>query len=98
MSLYTFACMKVAAAGKPGTAHAEMSNNLAGVLDFAKANRDRVKFWWPTSTDMTLSLSQKNCWLGNMHSTEMLRDAEGSRRNSARSCRRRTAPSRSSCG
>jgi putative spermidine/putrescine transport system substrate-binding protein len=73
MSLYTFACMKVAAAGRPGTAHAEMSKDLAGVLAFAKEHRDRVKIWWPTSTDMTISLSQKNCALGNMHSTEMLR-------------------------
>jgi spermidine/putrescine-binding protein len=73
MSLYTFACMKVAADGKPGTAHAEMSKDLAGVLAFARENRERVKIWWPTSTDMTISLSQKNCALGNMHSTEMLR-------------------------
>jgi spermidine/putrescine-binding protein len=72
MSLYTFACMKVSQAGKPGTAHAEVSNNLKGVLDFAKANRDRVAFWWPTSTDMVLNLTQKNCAIGNMHSTEIL--------------------------
>ena len=72
MSLYTFACMKVSVEGKPGTAHAELSNNLAGVFEFAKAHRDRVKFWWPTSTDMVLNLLQKNCAIGNMHSTEML--------------------------
>jgi spermidine/putrescine-binding protein len=77
MSLYTFACMKVAAAGKPGTAHAEVSKNLAGVLAFAKEHRHRVKIWWPTDTDMTVSLSQKNCALGNMHSSgwpQVLRD------------------------
>jgi spermidine/putrescine-binding protein len=73
MSLYTFACMKVAQAGKAGTAHAEVETNLGGVLDFAKANRDRVKFWWPTSTDMALALGRKECALGNMHSTEMVR-------------------------
>jgi len=72
MSLYTFACMKVASEGKPGTAAAEMSNNMAGVMDFAKAHRDHVKYWWPTSTDMALNLSQKNCALGNMHSPDML--------------------------
>lgn len=72
MSLYTFACMKVSQEGKPGTAHAEVSNNLRGVFDFAKAHRDRVKFWWPTSTDMVLNLTQKNCAIGNMHSTEIL--------------------------
>lgn len=72
MSLYTFACIKVSQEGKPGTAHAEVSNNLKGVLDFAKAHRDRVKFWWPTSTDMVLNLTQKNCAIGNMHTEEIL--------------------------
>jgi len=72
MSLYTFACMKVSQEGKPGTAHAEVSNNLKGVFDFAKAHRDRIKFWWPTSTDMVLNLTQKNCAIGNMHATEIL--------------------------
>ncbi|MGG6297647.1 ABC transporter substrate-binding protein [Leptolyngbya sp. AN02str] len=72
MSLYTFAAMKVEQDGKPGTAAAEMDNNLAGVIAFAKENRDRVKYWWPTSTDMALNLSQKNCAIGNMHSPDML--------------------------
>jgi spermidine/putrescine-binding protein len=72
MSLYTFACMKVAQEGRAGTAHAEVSNNLSGVLDFAKAHRDRVKFWWPTSTDMVLNLTQKNCAIGNVHARDML--------------------------
>lgn len=72
MSLYTFAAMKVAHEGKPGTATAEMDKNLAGVVAFAKENRDRVKYWWPTSTDMALNLTQKNCAIGNMHSPDML--------------------------
>jgi putative spermidine/putrescine transport system substrate-binding protein len=72
MSLYTFACMKVASEGKPGTAAAEISNNMPGVLDFARQHREHVKYWWPTSTDMALNLSQKNCALGNMHSPDML--------------------------
>ncbi len=72
MSLYTFACMKVAQEGKPGTAAAEMDKNLSGVVNFAKENRDRVKYWWPTSTDMALNLSQNNCAIGNMHSPDML--------------------------
>ncbi len=72
MSLYTFAAMKVAQAGAPGTAHKEVADNLQGVIDFAKANRDRVKLWWPTSTDMALNLTQKNCALGNMHGTDMI--------------------------
>ena len=72
MSLYTFACMKVASEGKAGTAADECNKNLAGVIEFAKANRDRVKYWWPTSTDMALNLSQQNCAIGNMHSPDML--------------------------
>lgn len=72
MSLYTFAAMKVAQAGKPGTAAAEIENNLTGVMQFAKDNRDRVKYWWPTSTDMALNLTQKNCAIGNMHSPDTL--------------------------
>lgn len=72
MSLYTFACMKVSLEGRPGTAHAEVGNNLKGVFAFAKEHRDRVKFWWPTSTDMVLNLTQKNCAAGNMHTREIL--------------------------
>src|SRR5262245_32262649 len=40
MSLYTFTCMKVSQEGKPGTAAAALAENLPGILDFAKANRD----------------------------------------------------------
>lgn len=72
MSLYTFACMKVASEGKAGTAHQEVTNNLSGVIDFAKQHRDRVKYWWPTSTDMALNLAQKHCVMGNMHGPDML--------------------------
>lgn len=72
MSLYTFACMKVSQEGKAGTAAREVAENLQGVIDFAKANRDRVKIWWPTSTDMALNLQRRNCALGNMHSNDML--------------------------
>src|SRR5581483_6758162 len=39
MSLYTFACMKAAADGKPGAAHAMAAEDLGGVLDFAKRER-----------------------------------------------------------
>jgi acetyl-CoA synthetase len=72
MSLYTFAAMKVAAEGKPGTAVREMADNLQGVFAFAKEQRDVVKYWWPTTTDMTLNLVQQNVALGNMHSTGAL--------------------------
>jgi spermidine/putrescine-binding protein len=79
MSLYTFACMKVAQAGRSGTAHAEVRDHLPAVLAFAREQRERVKFWWPTSTDMALSLARKDCALGNMHSTEMLRTLQNNR-------------------
>jgi spermidine/putrescine-binding protein len=73
MSLYTFACMKVDQEGKAGTAAAELARDLDGVLDFARAQRERVGVWWPTSTDMILNLTRGNCALGNMHSPEMLK-------------------------
>jgi spermidine/putrescine-binding protein len=72
LSLYTFACMKAALEGKPGTAHALIEKDWRAVLRFAKEHRDRVKFWWPTSTDMILALTRKDCAAGNMHSPEML--------------------------
>jgi spermidine/putrescine-binding protein len=77
MSLYTFACMMVAAAGKPGTAHDAVRDDLDGVLRFARDSRGRVKFWWPTSTDMTLGLVNRDCAAGNMHSPEMLQALRG---------------------
>jgi putative spermidine/putrescine transport system substrate-binding protein len=72
MSLYTFACLKVAVEGRPGGAAAECANNLSGVIQFARENRDRVKYWYTTSADMTLNLSQQNCALGNVSSGAML--------------------------
>lgn len=78
MSLYTFACMKVASDGKAGTAAAWMEKDLDGVLNYAIEQKKLVKYWWPTSTDMALNLTQKNCSLGNMHSTDMLPAMKGS--------------------
>jgi spermidine/putrescine-binding protein len=72
MSLFTFAAMKAAADGKPGTAAQLMAADLPGVMAFAREQRGRVKYWWPTSTDMALNLGQRNCALGNMHSSDML--------------------------
>src|SRR5262249_14869481 len=72
---YTFACMK-AAAGKPGTAYQMMGEDLGGVLDFAKHERDRVRFWWPTGTKMTQDLLQGNFAAGNAHSVSVLRMAK----------------------
>lgn len=78
MSLYTFACMKVAQEGRPGTAAQEVADNLPQVVEFAKAQRDRVQYWWPTSTDMALNLDQGNSIIGNMHSNDMITAMRGS--------------------
>jgi spermidine/putrescine-binding protein len=72
MSLYTFACMKAAAAGKPGTAHRLVTDDLGGVLDFARRERDRVRIWWPTGTKMLQDLLQGNFAAGNAHSVGVL--------------------------
>lgn len=72
MTLYTFACMKAAEDNKPGTARDMVKTDLQGVLRYAKEQRDRVKFWWPTTTDMILALTRKDCAAGNVQSPEML--------------------------
>src|SRR5262249_7040623 len=71
-TLYTFACMKVAQDKKPGTAAEWVRKDVQGVLRYAKEQRDRVKFWWPNTTDMILALTRKECACGNMQSPEML--------------------------
>ena len=77
--------MKASSARKPpptnvgGSLAADLlKDDLEGVLAFAKENRDRVKFWWPTSTDMVLGLTRKDCAAGNMHSPEMLQTLRSS--------------------
>ncbi len=72
LSLYTFAVAKVEMDGKPGTAHAEMTNNLDGVMQFARDKRDWVKYWWPTTADAVNALLQKNVSAGNIHGNGMI--------------------------
>jgi spermidine/putrescine-binding protein len=72
MSLYTFACIQADLDGKAGSAHALIEKDLDGVLRFAREHRQQVKLWWPTSTDMILSLVRGDCAAGNMHSPEYL--------------------------
>lgn len=72
LSLYTFAVAKVEMDGKPGTARAEMENNLDGVLQFAKDKRDWVKYWWPTTADGVNALLQKNVSAGNIHGNGLI--------------------------
>ena len=59
-SLFTFACMKAAADGKPGTAHRMLNEHMGAVLDYAKRERDRVRSWWPTGGKMLQDLLQGN--------------------------------------
>jgi spermidine/putrescine-binding protein len=75
MSLYTFACMKAAAEGEPGTASRLVADDLGGVLDYARRERGRVRFWWPTGTKMSQDLVQGNFAAGNAHSIAALRAA-----------------------
>lgn len=72
MTLYTFACVQAAVEGRPGTAHERIEKQLPDVFRFARAHREAVKLWWPTSTDMILSLVNKECLAGNMHSPEYI--------------------------
>ena len=72
MSLYTFACVQAALEGKPGTARSLTETSIDTVFAFAKKHRKRVRYWWPTSTDMILALVNRDCAAGNMHSPEYL--------------------------
>lgn len=71
-SLYTFACMKAAADGKPGTAHKLVTDDIGSVLAFAKKERERVRFWWPSGPKMLQDLTQGNFAAGNGHSVTFL--------------------------
>lgn len=68
MSLFTFAAMKAASEGKAGHAHEILRTDLDGVLAFAKANRDRVAYWWPNSAKAQEQIVMKGFLAGNMHS------------------------------
>jgi spermidine/putrescine-binding protein len=72
MSLFTFAAVLADANNKAGTAHDLIRNNMDEVFRFAREHRQRVKLWWPTSTDMILALNDKAVAAGNMHSPEYL--------------------------
>lgn len=72
MSLFTLACVQADLDGKAGSAHDLIHKDLGGVMAFARRHRDRVKLWWPNSTDMILALANRDCAAGNMHSPEYL--------------------------
>lgn len=72
MSLFTFAAVLADYTGRPGTAHQLIASQIEEVFRFAGEHRDRVKLWWPTSTEMILALHEKAVAAGNMHSPEYL--------------------------
>jgi spermidine/putrescine-binding protein len=45
---------------------------VGAVLEFAKRERDRLRFWWPTGTRMMQDLLQGNFAAGNAHSFTLL--------------------------
>jgi spermidine/putrescine-binding protein len=75
-SLFTFACLKAAAEGRAGAAHRMLSENLGAVLDYAKREKHRIRFWWPTGGKMLQDLLQGNFAAGNGHSVTMLQSAK----------------------
>lgn len=70
-SLFTFACMKVDSEGRAGTAREEVAKDLKGVLEFAEKQKERVNYWWPTSSDMAFNLLQGMVYAGNIHSVDI---------------------------
>lgn len=76
-SLFTFACMKVDSEGKAGTARDLCNKDLNSVLEFAKSQAPRVNYWWPSSSDMALNLSQGNVHAGNIHSVDAFAPVRG---------------------
>jgi spermidine/putrescine-binding protein len=69
-SLFTFACMMVDDQGAAGTARDVCNSDISKVLEFAKSQKDRVNYWWPSSSDMALNLVQQNVHVGNIHSVD----------------------------
>jgi len=76
LSLFAFAAAKVDLDGKPGTAKQELTNNLDGVLQFAKDKRDWVSYWWPTTADAVNALLQKNVSAGAIHGNGLIAPAK----------------------
>ena len=67
--------MKAAAEFRAGAAYRMLSEEMGAVLDYAKRERDRVRFWWPTGGKMLQDLLQGNFAAGNGHSVTMLQSA-----------------------
>ncbi|MEX2263144.1 MAG: PotD/PotF family extracellular solute-binding protein [Bryobacteraceae bacterium] len=65
MSLYTFS-----AARYPGRAAEAIAQDFEGAFAFAREQRRKVSYWWPTSPDMAFNLLQGNVKTGNIHSVD----------------------------
>jgi putative spermidine/putrescine transport system substrate-binding protein len=73
MSLYTFAEALAEADGMPPGSGAELlEQDLAGVLDFAAANADKVTYFWPSTTDGVTALVNGDVAAGNIHGNGLL--------------------------
>ncbi|MEZ6139821.1 MAG: extracellular solute-binding protein [Zavarzinella sp.] len=70
LSLYTFAAMLADTENQAGQAANWINTRTDEVFRFARQHRERVKLWWPTTTDMILALNNRQCTAGNMHSPE----------------------------
>ncbi len=73
MSLYTFAAAKASLDGKPGMARQMVETDLDGVLSFARAKRDWVKYWWPDTSSAVQALQLNNVKAGNLHGNGLIK-------------------------
>ncbi|HEY0697891.1 MAG TPA: extracellular solute-binding protein [Micromonospora sp.] len=72
MSLYTFAAIRAELDGAVGRAADMITQDLDGVLAFARANRGLVKYWWPSTTDAVNAVVQGDVGAGNIHGNGLL--------------------------
>jgi len=72
MGLYTFAAIKAAREGKAGQARQMLESDLDGVLNYAKENRDAVRYWWSATPDAVQAFLGKNVVAGSVHGNGLL--------------------------
>jgi len=72
MGLYTFAAIKASREGKAGQARQMLENDLDGVLNYAKENRDAVRYWWNATPDAVQAFLGKNVVAGSVHGNGLL--------------------------
>jgi putative spermidine/putrescine transport system substrate-binding protein len=72
MGLFTFAAIKAAREGKAGQARQMLEGDLDGVLNYARENRDAVRYWWSATTDAVQAFQGKNVVAGSLHGNGLL--------------------------